>query len=480
MVEAKQIARWEKGIYIIVLSCIALVGFITTIHSLSDPDAYWHIATGRYIVTNHSIPKTDIFSWYGIKNHLKWVNHEWLYDVIIYSVFSFFGLKGTIVFTGITFSFLISLIYIYTKVRTNNNIISLVAAIIAVIGLNSFMVPRPQTLSYNLFVLTLILLEKEKWWYTIPIVVLGVNLHGGFSPMYIIVIAMLAWRKKTLLIPAAIASMIINPYGITMLTYPIQMEKCTQFYKYITEWIKTPLIEYKFALALYIIIIISMINNTKKWKIEDSILALLISVLTLTAVRQLVFLYIFIFPLLSPYILDGSTNIYNGIKKKVHIKFDILNKFNLKRFNLIIILMPILIISFVALIIFDIYRVKNLHQIIPPDIYPTKAINFMRQNNIKNYFNEYNIGGYLIFENLHPLVDGRTDIFVPMYNKTDIFEELVKVERRESNYKAFLDKYNVKYIIIDKDFYLNNFLLADPKFKIIYDDENFFIYQYLK
>lgn len=472
------ISHWKTIFTIFVLFTIAIIGYIYVIHPLDDPDAYWHIATGRYIMTTHSIPYKDIFSWYGIQMHFKWINHEWLYDTIIYNVYSISGLKGTIVFTGIIFILLLNLIYIYTKKRSNSRIIAIIATIIATIGLNSYMVPRPQTISYLLLMLILIFLENEKWWYTIPIVIIGVNMHGGFSPMYILMIIFYAWRKKPLLIPIAIASMSINAYGLKMYTYPILMEKCTEFYKYISEWVRTPLYDYKFALGLYIVVIITLINNRRKWKIEDIVLSLLITVLTLTAIRQLVFLYFFIFPFLSPYIMDGSLRIYSISKKFIMDKIKYFKTINLNNNIIKEILLVVVLLGFITSFYMAIKRTYELKQVVPANLYPTKAVKYMKEHHITHYFNEYNIGGYLIFEGMHPLVDGRTDIFVHMYNDTNIFEEMVKVERRESDYQSFIRQYNIRYIVIDKDFYLNIFLLKDPEMVLIYHDDNFNIFYY--
>ena len=35
---------------------------VFNIRPIQDPDVWWHLASGRYMVTNQVIPKTDVFS----------------------------------------------------------------------------------------------------------------------------------------------------------------------------------------------------------------------------------------------------------------------------------------------------------------------------------------------------------------------------------------------------------------------------------
>ncbi len=58
-------------------------------------DIWWHLATGRFIVQHGLIPKTDVFSWTA--NGHPWVNHEWLYELVLYAFYRIAGLNGAIV-----------------------------------------------------------------------------------------------------------------------------------------------------------------------------------------------------------------------------------------------------------------------------------------------------------------------------------------------------------------------------------------------
>src|SRR5215831_13245732 len=52
--------------------------------ALIDPDYYWHVEAGRWIVTHAALPSTDPFSFTA---RYPWVTHEWLFEIFLYGVF---------------------------------------------------------------------------------------------------------------------------------------------------------------------------------------------------------------------------------------------------------------------------------------------------------------------------------------------------------------------------------------------------------
>ena len=74
---------------------------------LVDPDIWWHFRTGQWIVEHAQVPATDPFSAYGMGNH--WVAYSWLFEVLVYGLFTKLGLMGILVFT-VAMSLLIALV----------------------------------------------------------------------------------------------------------------------------------------------------------------------------------------------------------------------------------------------------------------------------------------------------------------------------------------------------------------------------------
>jgi hypothetical protein len=57
-----------------------------------DPDIWWHMATGRWILQHHALPVTDPFSMYGATR--EWLVYSWAFDVGVQTLFARFGLVG--------------------------------------------------------------------------------------------------------------------------------------------------------------------------------------------------------------------------------------------------------------------------------------------------------------------------------------------------------------------------------------------------
>ena len=48
---------------------------------LNDPDTYWHLAAGQWILDHGRVPHVDVFSY--SRPGIPWVAHEWLSEVLM-------------------------------------------------------------------------------------------------------------------------------------------------------------------------------------------------------------------------------------------------------------------------------------------------------------------------------------------------------------------------------------------------------------
>jgi len=60
--------------------------------SVTDPDIWWHMATGRWILQHHALPVNDPFSTYGATR--PWLVYSWAFDLGVQTLFARFGLVG--------------------------------------------------------------------------------------------------------------------------------------------------------------------------------------------------------------------------------------------------------------------------------------------------------------------------------------------------------------------------------------------------
>ena len=72
---------------------ILLFGLLAmTARNALDPDLWWHLRTGQWIVETGHIPHADPFSFTRVGS--PWVAHEWLSELIFYELWKFAGAAG--------------------------------------------------------------------------------------------------------------------------------------------------------------------------------------------------------------------------------------------------------------------------------------------------------------------------------------------------------------------------------------------------
>jgi hypothetical protein len=83
---------------VVLLVAPVLATGLTLILEPVDPDYWWHLATGNWILTHHRIPFTDPFSW--THGGQPWIAHEWLAELILALANRVAGYAGAILLTG--------------------------------------------------------------------------------------------------------------------------------------------------------------------------------------------------------------------------------------------------------------------------------------------------------------------------------------------------------------------------------------------
>jgi len=82
--------------------------FFLNLTEIDDPDFFWHIKTGEKIVKEGFIKK-DPFSWSFPQK--KWVNHEWLSQVLFFEVKKNFGFFSLVLLKAILNTFTFFLVF---------------------------------------------------------------------------------------------------------------------------------------------------------------------------------------------------------------------------------------------------------------------------------------------------------------------------------------------------------------------------------
>ena len=153
----------------------------------------------------------------------------------------------------------------------------------------------------------------------------------------------------------------------------------------------------------------------------------------------------------------------------------------------------ILTILLIVLISFYFYRGKINAKIIDESSYPVAACDYIIENldlsKIK-LFNEYNYGSYLLYRGIPVFIDSRADLYAPEFNGTknengkyqgrDIFSDYINTSNISTYYDDKFKQYEITHVILKKNTKLNMLIMRDVKYKEIYSDKNFVIYERLE
>jgi hypothetical protein len=219
------------------------------IRRLDDFDTWWHLASGRWIVQNGSIPDRDVLSFTVPQN--EWINLQWLYDVLLYAVWSVGGDSGLVIASAacfvLTFALLARHLGRYTGALATTLLLVWVAATV-----NERFLIRPEMASFPLLAAIQLVLaqgrdDSRRLRWLVPLMVLWANMHSLFILGVAAIVCAIAgaivaglpilpagWRRdsewpaaarRDLFVwgGAAIAATLLNPYFLRAILFPIEL-----------------------------------------------------------------------------------------------------------------------------------------------------------------------------------------------------------------------------------------------------------------
>jgi hypothetical protein len=90
-------SRAVRGLIVLVAVYGALP--VIVLQPIIDPDLWWHLRTGDWILQHRAVPWIDEFSSYG--HGRLWIAYSWLFEVILSGLYRAFGLFGPLVYVTV-------------------------------------------------------------------------------------------------------------------------------------------------------------------------------------------------------------------------------------------------------------------------------------------------------------------------------------------------------------------------------------------
>jgi hypothetical protein len=187
---------------LIFVALLGLLAFTTlSVRLLGDAGIGWHIRTGQMILATHAIPRVDPFS--ATMNGQPWFAWEWLYDLLVGWLETAAGLNGVVLFTALAIALVFAWTFRLLLQRGTNILVAVVLVLLSASAAMIHFLARPHVVSWLFTVVWFWILESSDksccasdsyspgssradvrrgrtLWLLPPLMLLWVNLHGGF------------------------------------------------------------------------------------------------------------------------------------------------------------------------------------------------------------------------------------------------------------------------------------------------------------
>lgn len=437
---------------IIMLS--ALFVFVVTISSfeIADLDFWFHLKCGEVMVQQKAFIFNDIFSFTRFGQ--PWINHEWLFQIVLYAFHQFFGVEGLVIFKIAVFVLIYALLFLFFERRYHFLASGLLTACAYFCAIQRS-IPRPDILSLLLFTVVLLILSshQRKWFWSLPVLQLfWINIHGFFFIGFIMMFCY--WLHTFLRVPDAVrrnrpvvaavfcVSVLVsflNPNTYEGVWYPVQ-----RFWELssgkesgvfmIIEELRNPFTTAQGLSVdafrwLFYATVLSFLLNRKKFNTFYCMVVICIMFFSGRAVRNIPF-----FGIIGAIAVgDNLFSLWLSASWRERVR----KLFTVIVANLAVVVSVCLFVAFLyqeikpkiehTYVYFDQNekaQVKNIFWGYAQRKYPWKMLEFIKTVPLpERMFNDFNLGSYLI-GNLYPrrkvFIDGRTEFYGSYFMNTYI------------------------------------------------------------
>ena len=454
---------------------------------LGDADTGYHIRAGEYIIDNLKVPSHDLFS--HITPPLEWTAHEWLSEVILALIHRASGLTGVVVAMAILIAFVHVILLRFLR---SSGISIIVAACIVALAAGASIIhwlARPHIFSLLLILFWYIILDtyqyrKKNYLYFLPpLMLLWVNLHGGFIAGFMLLavyitgnVLMAIFRKeeryenipkiKTFSIYFILCLLItlLNPKGYEILLFPFNLIGNTFIMDHVSEFLSPNFhTDLRFEYMLLLMIFVFGIS-VLRLNVIELMLVVAFTHMSLYSARYIPLYAIILSPILGRQI-DNLLHEFRErrlIKRILSLsdrttKTDSMAKYHVW-FIVTIVILGIMVST------------GKLHYAFDQRRLPLDAVHFIQQEKIPgNMFNNDEFGDYIIYAawpHYKVFFDGRSDMY-----GTERMKQYFKIIRMESGWDKILQEFNINWIIFQTKSPLSSFLLERDDWKLIYSDK---------
>ena len=476
---------------------VFVVILIAAMQPITDPDFWWHLKTGQYIVETRSIPYTDIFS--NSRFGSEWVTHEWLSEVLIYGVYRLSGFIGLIVVFAIIITASFWIVYRRFKSHVSHPIVAGFALLLGATATTPVWGVRPQTFSLFLASVFLLILyryyrneSKHGVWWLVPLSILWVNLHAGFALGLTLILLTITGllldaillrgnvrdtlRQRvgqlTVVFFVSLVAVSVNPNGTRIYSYPFETLRSQAMMRFIEEWRAPDFHEPHFqALALLLLgTFCALALSNKRARPGELFLLAVTAFATLRSARNVAFFSLAATPLFAEHLWSWLMT-YPWAERLLARRSAVPAVVPPAKLALNV---TLVVLAFI-IVILGARRAMVLQPIAEATEFPGGAVQFiLAERPPQPIYNEYTWGGYFIWK-LYPdypvYIDGRADVY-----GDKLLEDSLKVHDANPGWRELLTSYGTRTVLVKPASGLATSLRDDNSWRKVFEDKQAVIF----
>jgi hypothetical protein len=478
--------------------------FTMTAGAIDDPDFWWHLRTGQLIFETRAIPRADVFSFTA--HGWEWVTHEWLTEVVIFALYRLSGWAGLVAAFSLVMTSALWIAYRRAARRGAHVYVACAATLLGALSTMSIWGVRPQMFSFLFTSLFLLVLDgyarachaglhgagvhrRHALWSLIPLTLVWVNMHGGFAlglGLIVLTGAGVAldellsagagegatlrrvWssvRPLCFVFAGCVGVVPLNPSGARLYSYPFETINSPAMQKYIVEWFSPDFHQpYAHAMALLLFATFAALAlSPKRARAGEVLLLCVAAYAALRAWRNIPFFALAATPALAEHgwsLVETHTSALRGAKRRAA------GRLTTTQLALNVALLVCLPVGLCAAKLASVARAQPS---VEAEKFPSAAVEFLRgRADAGPVFNHYGWGGYLVWK-LYPerlvFIDGRADVYGDA-----LLEEYLSAENGEQGWRATLDRYAVRAVMIKPGAPLASLLGEEAGWEKVYED----------
>ena len=487
------------------------------IRHLREPDIWWMLRTGQWMVENGRVVSQDVFSF--TFQGVEWINVKWFFEVVIFFISKISGPECIHILQGLVnvllLTYLLKIVHrLKSKIDGGQSSISvglIIAGFMLLFACEFRMIGRPEMTSHLMTILFLFhyisfrFSPSRKIYWIIPLQIFWVNSHEAFAiGMVISLVFLMAEiveyyylkrdKSRGIIFPkhlvrASVLSILavsINPNGIKMLAHPFEIfsqvgeNKFTlELFSFTTDYYWQQKESFLMILVLVLTLTSLVITAYKKTKKKNWLnnfiesfglgyiaMVILFFYLALSAHRNIPFFIL----CSSPIVAVTLDNVINVFRKQFKLNYETIRKATY-------VILIICGIGFYMSIITNVYYKQfNEREKYGLAVFPIKnpvgASSFIKENNIGGQcFSDYLSSSYLLWD-LRPEFKSFIDLRDLDIFPSEFFQEFARTMAFPREFLKLDSTYNFNYAVLYRPRFagLHRFLFKSRDWSLVYAD----------